>query len=204
MLFRWIGSVMLAHTNLTKIKSALDLMWRAGVQPSDVVLGIGFYGRSYTMLDTSCFEPGCSFASSGTAGSCTDSAGVLSYKEIMDSMEEEDVVIIWDETDAVNYMTWDQDTYDWQALSGLLGKTVSSSGLLTGGSMDTLDAETLSQDYSAYTGTDCYISDYVDWNTSQCKTGYSVLDYVHQGSYGMIEDPDKESCKTGNETDTNS
>ncbi|PYH81931.1 hypothetical protein BO82DRAFT_414323 [Aspergillus uvarum CBS 121591] len=233
----WIGSVMLAHTNLTEIKSALDLMWRAGVQPSDIVLGIGFYGRSYTMSDIACYEPGCPFASAGAAGPCTVTAGVLSFSEIMEYMEEQDAVTIWDETDAVNYMVWedqwvsfdtnmtfqqkvdyangvclgglmiwsvDQDTYDWQALSGLLGKAMASNNLLTGGSMNTQSAEALSQDYSAYTGTDCYISDCVDWNTGQCKPGYSVLDYVHQGSYGMIEDPDTKFCKSGEEGDSDS
>ena len=64
------------------------------------------------------------------------------------------------------------------------------------------NAEELSQIYSAYTGTDCYISDCVDWNSGQCKTGYSVLDYVHDGSYGMIEDSDSTVCKTGKEGNT--
>lgn len=76
---RWIGSVMLAHTNLTEIKSALDLMWRAGVDASDIVLGIGFYGRSYTMSETACYQPGCPFVGAGNAGSCTVTPGVLSY-----------------------------------------------------------------------------------------------------------------------------
>ncbi|PYI35208.1 hypothetical protein BP00DRAFT_412436 [Aspergillus indologenus CBS 114.80] len=71
-----------------------------------------------------------------------------------------------------------------------------------GGSMDTQSAEALSQDYSACTGTDCHISGCVDWNTGQCKPGYSVLDYVHQGSYGMIEDPDTKLCKSGEEGDS--
>ncbi|KAJ5918124.1 hypothetical protein N7454_010499 [Penicillium verhagenii] len=231
----YISNVMLAHTNLTEIKTALDLMWRAGVQSSDIVLGIGFYGRSYTMSDEFCSDPGCPFSSAGAAGPCTATAGVLSYSEIMSLMEEEDAAVIWDENDAVNYMVWedqwvsfdtnvtfqqkvdyanevclgglmiwsvDQDTYDWQALGGLLGETVASNQLLTGGSMDTLDAETLSQDYSAYTGSDCYISDCVDWNTGQCKSGYSVLDYVHNGTYGMIADSDTKICETGKEGDS--
>lgn len=70
---------MLAHTNMTEIKSALDLMWRSGVDASDIVLGIGFYGRSYTMSDTTCYQPGCPFIGAGNAGSCTATPGVLSF-----------------------------------------------------------------------------------------------------------------------------
>ncbi|RDH30342.1 hypothetical protein BDQ94DRAFT_161391 [Aspergillus welwitschiae] len=231
----WIGSVMLAHTNLTEIKSALDLMWRAGVDASDIVLGIGFYGRSYTMSDTACYQPGCPFIGAGNAGSCTVTPGVLSYSEIIELMQDEDTEVIWDDTDAVNYMVWgdqwvsfdtnvtfqqkvdyantkclgglmiwsvDQDTYDWQALSGLLGKSVTSNNLLSGGTLGDSDKKDLSHIYSAFTGTDCYVSECFYWNSGWCETGYSTLDYVHQGLYGIVADPDTMTCATGEEGDT--
>lgn len=99
-------------------------------------------------------------------------------------------------------MIWalDQDTYDWQALSGLLGRNVSGNGL-DGGPGSNADSEELSHIYSAYTGQSCYITECVDWDTGQCKDGYSVLNYVHSGSLGMIQDPDDELCKRGSEPD---
>lgn len=42
----WIGSVVNSHTNLTEIKLAMDLLWRNDIKPSQVVMGLGFYGRS--------------------------------------------------------------------------------------------------------------------------------------------------------------
>lgn len=42
----WIGSVVNSHTNLTKIQSAMDLLWRNDIDPIKVVMGLGFYGRS--------------------------------------------------------------------------------------------------------------------------------------------------------------
>ncbi|GLA58752.1 hypothetical protein AtubIFM54640_008854 [Aspergillus tubingensis] len=255
----WIGKVMQAHTNLTEIKSALDLMWRVGVEPSKIVMGIGFYGRSFTVADATCLEPGCAFSDAGNAGPCTATAGVLSYKgepsmslparktivprtyangkgplEIVEYMADGDAVVYLDNADAVNYMIWDsatqwvsfdtnvtfqqkiayanevclgglmiwsldQDTYDWKALSGLLGKEIASGDLLTGGSMSEETAQDLASLYSAYTGTDCYVSECVDWNTGQCKSGYSVLEYVHSASLGMIQDPDKKLCNLGTE-----
>ena len=94
-------------------------------------------------------------------------------------------------------MIWsvDQDTFDWEAMTNLLGKDVTSDSLLSGNS----DAKELANMYSAYTGTSCYISDCVGPNKGQCKDNYSVLDYVHSGSKGMIDDPDDKLCKTGAE-----
>lgn len=42
-----IGAIAQAHTNLTEIKLAAELLWRVGVKPSQVSLGFGFYGRSF-------------------------------------------------------------------------------------------------------------------------------------------------------------
>lgn len=42
----YIGSVALAHTNLTEITESLDLLWRNNIDPAKVNLGLGFYGRS--------------------------------------------------------------------------------------------------------------------------------------------------------------
>ncbi len=41
----WIGPHVYAHTNLTVIKGALDLLWRNNVPANQVNLGLGFYGR---------------------------------------------------------------------------------------------------------------------------------------------------------------
>ena len=43
---KYIGSIINAHTNLTEIDLALDLLWRNDIDPDQVVLGLGFYGRS--------------------------------------------------------------------------------------------------------------------------------------------------------------
>ncbi|KAJ5124812.1 uncharacterized protein N7515_008637 [Penicillium bovifimosum] len=60
-----IGSRVLAHTNLTGIDEALDLFWRVDIDPSDIVLGLGFYGRTFKLRDASCWKPGCEFSGAG-------------------------------------------------------------------------------------------------------------------------------------------
>ncbi|KAJ5344046.1 CAZyme family GH18 [Penicillium brevicompactum] len=232
----YIGNITGAHTNLTEIQQSMDLLWRNNVDPSKIVLGIGFYGRSFTLKDSSCTGVGCPFTGGGQPGRCTDASGILSYNEIMEIVENVDVQgPIWEETAAVMYVTWDdnqwvsydnnvtmkqkvdwandhclggvmiwaldQDTYDWQALTALLNKDVSSASLLEGGSENSLSAKALAHAYNQYTGTDCYVTGCVDYNSGSCKAGYSVLDYVHRASYGTITDPDDHLCKTGDTTE---
>lgn len=68
------------HTNLTEITEGLELLWRAGVDPSKVTLGLGWYGRSFTLSDPNCNTPNgiCMFSAGGNPGECTQSAGTLS------------------------------------------------------------------------------------------------------------------------------
>lgn len=42
----WIGAIVQAHTNLTEIDQAMQLLWRNNIDPSKVTMGLGFYGRS--------------------------------------------------------------------------------------------------------------------------------------------------------------
>lgn len=76
----WTGPFLKGHTNLTEIDEGLDLLWRNGILPEKVVMGYGFYGRSFTMTDTTCSTPpSCTFTGPGFAGDCTNEPGILSY-----------------------------------------------------------------------------------------------------------------------------
>ncbi|KAJ5515745.1 hypothetical protein N7527_007305 [Penicillium freii] len=92
-------SVINSHTNLT------------------VNLGLGFYGRSFTLKDTSCTTPGClldttDFVNGGGApGQCTDSSGILSDYEINRILEQYDPKVIYNEQAGVNWITWDSNQW---------------------------------------------------------------------------------------------
>jgi chitinase len=102
---RWTGAFLNPHTNLTEIKSALELLWRNDVEGDQVVMGLAFYGRSYTTQG--CVEPGCVYASGGLPGPCSKEAGILLNNEIMDIIDEKKLKPKLYKEAAVKVVTWD-------------------------------------------------------------------------------------------------
>jgi GH18 family chitinase len=47
---KWVGAIVGSHTNLTEIDNALDLLWRNNINPDQVVIGLGLYGRSMLLF----------------------------------------------------------------------------------------------------------------------------------------------------------
>ena len=105
------GGQVIAHTNLTEIKSALDLYWRNDVPAKKINLGLGFYGRSFQLAHPSCFQPGCLFKGGGAPGLCTENSGTLSYREIIQIIDQYNLSPYHDETNAVKYITWKNDQW---------------------------------------------------------------------------------------------
>ncbi|KAI1774392.1 hypothetical protein F4818DRAFT_442540 [Hypoxylon cercidicola] len=111
-----IGDIVQGHTNLTEIKLAAELFWRVGVPPSKLVMGFGFYGRSFTLADPSCSKPGCRFSGASDPGPCTDEGGILGHYEIQEVLKNGDkrkraLEQEYDKTAAVKYMTFDNDQW---------------------------------------------------------------------------------------------
>ncbi|RAL04126.1 putative class V chitinase [Aspergillus ibericus CBS 121593] len=100
----WIGSIVNAHTNLTEITLAMDLLWRNDIEPSQVVMGLGFYGRS-------------------KAGPCTASAGILSFTEIESILKDSSrgATKFYDSDAAVQIVTFDSNQWvsydDWESFA---------------------------------------------------------------------------------------
>ncbi|KAH2448624.1 hypothetical protein KXW63_007635 [Aspergillus fumigatus] len=99
------------HTNLTEISQGLDLLWRNNIPSKKVVLGLGFYGRSFTLSDPSCNTPGCPFASGANPGECTGQAGILSNAEINRVIRTHDLTPVMDKAAGVKYITWDNNQW---------------------------------------------------------------------------------------------
>ena len=106
-----IGSHVLAHTNMTEIEEAMNLLWRNEVPAKKINLGLGFYGRSFQLADPSCSKPGCLFKAGASPGGCTKNSGTLSYREITDVIEKHKLKPEYDKDHAVKYIVWNQDQW---------------------------------------------------------------------------------------------
>ncbi|QIW94573.1 hypothetical protein AMS68_000091 [Peltaster fructicola] len=106
----YIGSIVQSHTNLTEIDQTMDLMWRNQIDPGKVVMGTGFYGRSFTLSDPSCKTAGCAFSGGGNPGPCSVSAGTLMFSEITDIIAAGATVTL-DKQAASQIVTWDNNQW---------------------------------------------------------------------------------------------
>ncbi|KAJ1951262.1 hypothetical protein EC988_004094, partial [Linderina pennispora] len=76
------GPYLNPHANITEVNTAIKILERAGVKSDKILMGLGFYGRSFKMADPRCSTTGCKFTKGGAPGKCTNVSGVLSYAEI--------------------------------------------------------------------------------------------------------------------------
>ena len=125
-----IGAIVQGHTNLTymnplindfesqanviysEIKLAAELFWRVDISPADIVMGFGFYGRSFTLSDPKCTTPGCSFSGASDPGPCTATGGILGYYEILDILNDDpSIQPVHDTTDAVMYFVFNKNQW---------------------------------------------------------------------------------------------
>ncbi|KAH5753411.1 hypothetical protein HBI88_215530 [Parastagonospora nodorum] len=108
-----IGPYIAPHTNITEIDLGLDLLWRAGVDPKNVVLGQGWYGRSFTLKDSSCNLPNgvCQFSGGANPGPCSNAAGILDLQEIKDIVSKNNLNPTWDKVAGVKWITWDSNQW---------------------------------------------------------------------------------------------
>ncbi|KAG9258755.1 uncharacterized protein F5Z01DRAFT_217297 [Emericellopsis atlantica] len=102
----WTEAVVQPHTNLTEIDHGLSLLWRSGVGPDQVVMGLAFYGRSFELSDPGCAKPMCPFAGGAEPGYCMKTSGVLSNVEIKRILDSEDVKPVLDKEAGVKYISW--------------------------------------------------------------------------------------------------
>ncbi|KAF7536258.1 hypothetical protein G7054_g4665 [Neopestalotiopsis clavispora] len=233
----WTGDYLRGHTNLTEIDEGFGLLWRNDVDPANVVMGMGFYGRSFTMSDATCHTADCTFSAAGVAGECSNTAGILYYAEIASSNQSLNVATYYDPVTTVKYnvyngnqwvsyddaqswgdkmdyltsrclggiMIWaiDQDTGQYDALAALLGEDALATALLEGGNLSDSQKETLADQFAAYTGQDCYVTEVCTDGTSGekssdqvCGAGYTSVTTAHSPVQAAGKDI-KGACSKG-------
>ncbi|KAJ4165704.1 hypothetical protein LMH87_007325 [Akanthomyces muscarius] len=130
-----IGPYAYAHTNLSEIETGLNLLWRNNINPERVVMGLGFYGRSFTMKDPKCMTAGCPFKDGAKGGECTGTPGVLSAAEI-NKIIKNGAKVTFDKEAAVKIVTWDTDQWvSWDDSETLKLKMAYANQRCLGGTM---------------------------------------------------------------------
>lgn len=109
----FVGHIVLAHTNLTEIRATMQLYRNVGINPDQMVLGIGFYGRSFQLADPGCSAPGCGFSGPAAPGPCSGpaSAGTLMFSEIESIINTNGLEPVFDEAAGVKYIVWNDNQW---------------------------------------------------------------------------------------------
>ncbi|XP_077294000.1 chitinase-3-like protein 1 [Arctopsyche grandis] len=84
--------------------ASIQAWMKYGAPASKVILGVGLYGRSFTIIDQNCITPRCPTSGPGAAGQFTREAGMLGYNEIC--LAEAGAKKMWDDEAQVPYMSW--------------------------------------------------------------------------------------------------
>lgn len=75
------------------------------------MIGLGFYGRAFTLQNASRTEPNCPVTGDAKKGRCTGEPGILSNSEIQDIIQENDLTPSLIRKDAVKYISWDSNQW---------------------------------------------------------------------------------------------
>ncbi|KAM0313290.1 hypothetical protein ACHAPQ_012074 [Fusarium lateritium] len=108
---KWVGPYLNAHTNMTEIKDAMNLLWRNNINGNKVVLGTGFYGRAFTATSPNCLKPGCTYESGAPRQPCSNEISVMIQSEIVDVMKRTGRTPTLDKEAGVKILTFDSNQW---------------------------------------------------------------------------------------------
>lgn len=76
-------------------------------------MGLGYYGRAFTLKDPNCYDIGCEFSGAARAGECTDAPGTLAWFEIVQLSQQKELnpMIITNTTGQVKILVFDRDQW---------------------------------------------------------------------------------------------
>ena len=94
--------------SMTDISQSLNSFWDQDIDPEQVVLGLAYYGHTFTLENDSCTRPGCPATGPGRAGACSLDAGSLIYAEIDSIIANYSIQPSIDRDAAVKYFSWDE------------------------------------------------------------------------------------------------
>ncbi|XP_046598340.1 acidic mammalian chitinase-like isoform X2 [Neodiprion lecontei] len=91
------------YEQIFNINASVHYWLEQGASAEKLLLGTAFYGRTFTLANSSETTPGSPATGVGEAGTYTQESGVLSYYEILGKYSEENWTIVFDDNQQVPY-----------------------------------------------------------------------------------------------------
>ncbi|XP_067001763.2 chitinase-3-like protein 1 [Anabrus simplex] len=106
-----------------------------GATPSKIVLGMGTYGRSFSLPSAGLVGPGAPASGPGSAGPYTRESGMLGYNEICELEKEGGWTVVWDDEQKVPYASKGNQWVGYDNIESIKLKTQFAVDLGLGGAM---------------------------------------------------------------------
>ncbi|KAL8958450.1 MAG: hypothetical protein Q9193_004497 [Seirophora villosa] len=130
-----IGALVRPQTDLREITNNTLPLWFDKLDPAKVNLGLAYYGRGFTLTDKSCNYMGCSFTGPSKSGSCTNSPGVMSNREIMQLIKKKNLTPTLIREAQVKQITWEDQWMGYDDDETIAAKIRTANSLCLGGTM---------------------------------------------------------------------
>ncbi|XP_046630405.1 acidic mammalian chitinase-like [Neodiprion virginianus] len=115
------------------INASVNYWLEQGASAEKLLLGTAFYGKTFTLTNSSETTPGSPVTGVGNAGSYTQESGVLSYYEILEKLSEGNWTTVYDEEQQVPYAYSGDQWVTYDNPSSLDVKAAFAKGLGLGG-----------------------------------------------------------------------
>ncbi|ORY08186.1 glycoside hydrolase superfamily, partial [Clohesyomyces aquaticus] len=125
----------LPHTSNVEIKKGLVPLWWTLIDPKKINFGLAYYGRGYTIKDSSCATTDCPWKDASKPGQCTDTSGVMGLHEIQNLIKSKGLEPQLLQDAAVKAIQWDDQWMGYDDLETFSMKIDFANDLCFGGTV---------------------------------------------------------------------
>lgn len=117
------------------VDACINYWLAAGAPPEKLLLGVPFYGRTFTLASAEDHMPGAAHVGRGIAGPYSREPGVLGYNELCHLLEQEPWIVDWEAEQQVSYAYKNRDWVGYENVQSLTLKAQYAKEKKLGGMM---------------------------------------------------------------------